>query len=74
MATMHNPYPSQSMRIIHPLDDVREQKCSSEGLGHIQMTLPVRLSLSVLRAYLIAMTLMLGYHVLVLAGIFHRLK
>ena len=74
MAIMHNTYPPQSMNIIHPLDDVREQKCSSEGLGHIQMTLPVRVSLSVLRAYLIAMTLMLGYHVLNLAGVFHGLK
>jgi hypothetical protein len=27
-----------------------------------------------LRAYLIAMSLMLGYHVLTLAGIFHGLK
>ena len=51
-----------------------EQKCSSEGLGHIQMTLPVRISLGTLRVYLIAMMLMLGYHVLVLAGVFHRLK
>lgn len=30
---------------------------------------PVRLSLGVLRAYLIVMTLMLGYHVLDLAGV-----
>lgn len=74
MATMHNTYEPQYLKVIHPLDDVREQKCSSEGLGHIKMTLPVRVSLGVLRAYLVVMTLMLGYHVLYLAGVFHGLK
>ncbi len=74
MATMHNTYQPQSLKVVHPLDDVREQKCSSEGLGHIAMTRPVRISLGALRAYLIAMMLMLGYHVLDLAGIFHKLK
>ena len=53
---------------------VPEQKCSSEGLGQIAMTRPVRISLGILRAYLVAMTLMLGYHVLDLAGVFHTLK
>ena len=56
-------------QVVHPLNDVAEQKCSAEGLGRIRMTRPVRLSLGVLRAYLIVMTLMLGYHVLDLAGI-----
>jgi hypothetical protein len=63
---------SQDLRVIHPLDDVAEQKCSSHGLGRIRLTRPVRLSLGVLRAYLIAMTLMLGYHVLDLAGLLHK--
>ncbi|HUV97369.1 MAG TPA: hypothetical protein VMV98_07850 [Acidobacteriaceae bacterium] len=71
MATMHNTYEPQYLKVVHPLDDVCEQKCSSEGLGRIKMTLPVRISLGVLRAYLVAMTLMLGYHVLDLAGLFH---
>ena len=56
-------------RVIHPLDDVYEQKCTSEGLGPIRMTPVVRTSLRVLRGYLILMTLMLGYHVLQLAGV-----
>jgi hypothetical protein len=75
-ATPHitpTPAPAtQDLRVIHPLDDVAEQKCSSRGLGKIRLTRPVRLSLGVLRAYLIAMTLMLGYHVLDLAGLLHR--
>ncbi len=72
MATMHNTYEPQFLKVTHPLDDVPEQKCSSERLGRIKMTRPVRISLSVLRAYLVAMTFMLIYHVLDLAGILHN--
>ena len=32
----------------------------------------MRISLGVLRAYLVAMTLMLSYHVLDLAGVLHK--
>ena len=74
MATLQNSYEQQSFSVIHPLDDVREQKCSSEGLGRIRMTRPVRISLAVLRGYLVAMTLMLGYHVLDLAGALHAIR
>jgi len=55
--------------VVHPLDDVAEAKCSSEGLGRIRMTRAVRLSLGVLRGYLVLMTGMLVYHVLHLAGV-----
>lgn len=55
--------------VVHPLDDVAEAKCSSEGLGRIRMTRAVRLSLGVLRGYLVLMTGMLIYHVLHLAGV-----
>jgi hypothetical protein len=61
-------------RVLHPLDDVAEKKCSSEGLGRIRMTRTVRVSLRILRGYLIVMTLMLGYHVLELAGVLSRLR
>jgi hypothetical protein len=60
--------------LVHPLNDAIETKCSSEGLGKIQMTLPVRVSLRILRGYLIVMTLMLVYHVLELAGVFSTLR
>jgi hypothetical protein len=59
----------QEFRVVHPLYDVAEKKCSTDGLDSIRMTPAVRISLFVLRAYLIAMTLMLAYHVLQLAGI-----
>lgn len=74
MATIQNSYQPESFRVIHPLDDVMEQKCTSEGLGHIEMTRPVRWSLKILRAYLLLMSALLVYHVLDLAGIFHGLK
>jgi hypothetical protein len=72
MASIQNTYEPQYFNVIHPLDDVPEEKCTSEGLGHIAMTPAVRISLSVLRGYLILMTLMLGYHVLDLAGVVHK--
>jgi hypothetical protein len=74
MATMQNSYAPEYFRVIHPLDDQPEQKCSSEGLGHIAMTPAVRISLRILRGYLIVMTLMLGYHVLDLAGVVHSIR
>ena len=74
MATMNVTSQIDELRVVHPLDDVAEQKCSSVGLGKIRMTRPVRVSLGVLRAYLVAMTLMLGYHVLDLAGMLHKIR
>jgi hypothetical protein len=71
MATMQNSYASGYWRVIHPLNDEPEQKCSTEGLGPIAMTPAVRISLAVLRGYLIVMSAMLLYHVLELAGITH---
>lgn len=72
MATLNVTPTVNSFRVIHPLDDVVEQKCSTEGLGKIKMTRAVRISLGVLRAYLILMTLMLGYHVVDLSGLVHK--
>ena len=72
MATMRNSYSPESFLVIHPLYDEPETKCESEGLGPIEMTGAVRTSLVILRGYLLAMGGMLLYHVLDLAGIFHR--
>ena len=74
MATMQNTYSPEYFRVFHPLDDAPEQKCTSEGLGPIAMTPAVRISLTVLRGYLILMTVMLGYHVLDLAGVVHLIR
>lgn len=74
MATMQNSYPTECFRVIHPLHDKPEAKCESEGLGPIEMTPAVRISLIVLRGYLLAMGAMLFYHVLDLAGLFHHVR
>ncbi len=74
METMGFTPEINGFRVIHPLNDIAEQKCSTEGLGKIRMTRAVRVSLGLLRAYLIVMTLMLGYHVLDLAGFLHKVR
>jgi hypothetical protein len=74
MATMRNSYTPESFRVIHPLQDKLEAKCESAGLGPIEMTRAVRLSLVVLRVYLLGMAGMLLYHVLDLAGIFRHTR
>ncbi len=74
MATLNVTPNMNGFRVIHPLDDIPEQKCSTEGLGKIRMTRAVRNSLGVLRAYLILMTMMLGYHVLDLSGLLHKVR
>jgi hypothetical protein len=59
--------------VIHPLDDLPEQKVDTEGLGPMPMTMSVRISLLSLRAYLVLMMLLVFYHVLGMAGLLgHR--
>ncbi len=59
-----------SLYVIHPLDDIHEQKCTSEGLGLMELTPTVRFSLGALRVYLIAMTCVILYRTLTLAHVF----
>jgi hypothetical protein len=56
--------------VIHPLDDVQEQKVETKHLGPMKMTPAVRLSLLVLRGYVVLMMLLVLYHALDLAGMF----
>lgn len=56
--------------VVHPLDDVPERKGNCSGLGAMPMTASVKLSLMVLRGYLILMMFLVLYHVLDLAGVF----
>jgi len=69
MATMRTVPEFEGFRVVHPLHDKPEPKCSTKGLGRIAMTGRVRIALTVLRGYLLLMTLMLAYHVMGLAGI-----
>ena len=50
--------------VIHPLDDVREQKLFRADLGRMHMSRNVRFALFLLRGYLASMVLMVGWRVL----------
>jgi hypothetical protein len=58
--------------VIHPLDDLPEQKVDTAHLGPMPMTRSVRFSLMALRTYLVLMMLLVLYHVADLAGVFGR--
>jgi len=74
MATMTNPIELNEVAnhfvVVHPLDDVPEEKVDTDSLGPMTMTMSVRISLLSLRAYLVLMMLLVFYHVFVLAGLF----
>jgi len=53
--------------VVHPLDDVAEQKVDTENLGPMTMTQTVRVCLFALRGYLLLMFGLLGFRVLQLA-------
>lgn len=76
MATAMNPLEKNELTnhflVVHPLDDMPEQKVDTESLGPMPMTPSVRISLLSLRAYLVVMMLLVLYHVLVLAGLFAK--
>ena len=57
--------------MVHPLDDVAEEKVDTEHLGPMAMTRTVRVCLYALRGYLLLMFGMLGFRVLQLAGVIH---
>ncbi len=73
MATMTNAIETNEQKhhfvVIHPLDDVPEEKVDIASLGPMPMTTSVRISLVSLRAYLVLMMLLVFYHVLQLAGL-----
>jgi hypothetical protein len=60
---------SRAYWVVHPLDDLPEEKRDVSALGPMPMTPSVRISLLALRGYLILMTVLVAYHVLGLAGI-----
>jgi len=53
--------------VVHPLDDIPEQKLKSEHLPTIDMTNSVRWSLICLRVYLLLLIGLFTYHVFELA-------
>ncbi len=59
--------------VVHPLDDLPEEKRDVSALGRMPMTLSVRLSLIALRVYLILMIGLVVYRFLGLAQVFKRI-
>ena len=57
--------------VVHPLDDVPEEKVDTEHLGPMRMTRTVKICLFALRAYLLLMCGLLGVRVVELAGAIH---
>ena len=51
-------------RVIHPLDDVQEEKLYKPELGRMRMTRGVRFSLFLLQGYLASMLLLVVCRVL----------
>ena len=70
MAMLMKEKETNVFELVHPLDDVPEEKHSPHGLGPMKMTTSVRLSLIALRTYLIIMGLLVLYSVLSQAGVF----
>ena len=72
MATFTNPIENEELTrhfvVVHPLDDVPEEKVDTESLGPMAMTASVRISLLSLRAYLVLMMGLVLYRVVILAG------
>lgn len=62
--------PENHFVVVHPLDDVHEEKVNTSTLGTMPMTTSARVSLVALRGYLILMMLLVLYHVMDLAGAF----
>ncbi len=60
--------PEHHYIVVHPLNDVPEEKIDTSALGPIKMTPSVRWSLFALRGYLILMIALVAYHVIDLAG------
>jgi hypothetical protein len=65
---------SQAYWVVHPLDDLPEQKRDVSALGPMPMTPSVRLSLLALRGYLLLMTGLVAYHFLDLAAALRHLS
>ena len=55
--------------VVHPLDDVPEEKRAIDALGPMRLAGAARFWLMALRVYLIVMAGLVAYHVIGLAGV-----
>ena len=68
-----NEEETREFLVVHPLDDLPEEKLDTINLGPMPMTRAVKYSLFALRAYLVLMMVLVFYHALDLAGVFSRI-
>jgi len=61
---------TREMYVVHPLDDVPEEKCSPEGWGPMHMGAAQRIGLMSLRGYLVLMMLLVLFKAVTLSGLF----
>ena len=71
-STTISDVPEDQFVVVHPLDDVREEKIDTASLGRMSMTITAKISLMTLRGYLVLMMLLVLYHVIDLSGAFGR--
>jgi hypothetical protein len=69
MSTLTDTSLANYYYVVHPLDDEPEEKCSTEGLGRMQMSRAAKISLGALRLYLVLMIFLVLFKVLTLAGV-----
>jgi hypothetical protein len=65
--------PGEMFSVVHPLKDQPEQKCGGgAALAPMAMSLPVRISLLVLRTYLLAMVALVAWRMLAVTVLAHH--
>lgn len=57
--------------VIHPLDDLPEEKCSPEGMGTMKLSRFQQATLLVLRGYIFLMITLVAIKAMTLAGWVH---
>lgn len=62
-------FEAMPFRVVHPLDDVPEQKLYRDDLGRMRITSGTRAALLMLRLYLVAMVLMVAWRAAEMAGL-----
>jgi hypothetical protein len=60
--------PQNYFFVVHPLDDIPEEKADTSHLGPMPLTTSVKVSLLALRGYLVLMFILVIYHAVDLAG------
>lgn len=69
MTTITHNNDASNYVVVHPLNDVAEEKRDGANLEKMHLSKSVNTSLIILRGYLISMFLLVGYYILKLAGV-----